>query len=101
MNRLLEGGQLFTSKQYLAKAVEYGDLAKTSVGSAKRREFQALEGRYSVLAVLADNDELLQEKSAVFSTKQDETNRTTLAAEDHVLRCLGSCAYYAMEHAAG
>ena len=90
MNRLLEGGQLFTSKQYLAKAVEYGDLAKTSVGSAKRREFQALEGRYSVLAVLADNDELLQEKSAVFSTKQDETNRTTLAAEDHVLRCLGA-----------
>ena len=38
MNRLLEGGQLFTSKQYLAKAVEYGDLAKTSVGSAKRQE---------------------------------------------------------------
>ena len=90
MNRLLEGGQLFTSKQYLAKAAEYGDLAKTSVGSAKRREFQALEGRYSVLAVLADNDELLQEKSAVFSTEQDETNRTTLAAEDHVLRCLGA-----------
>jgi hypothetical protein len=90
MNRLLEGGQLFTSKQYLAKAVEYGDLAKTSVGSAKRQEFQALEGRYSVLAVLADNDELLQEKSAVFSTEQDETNRTTLAAEDHVLRCLGA-----------
>jgi hypothetical protein len=83
MNRLLEGGRLFTSKQYLAKAVEYGDLAKTSVGSAKRQEFQALEGRYSVLAVLADNDELLQEKSAVFSTKQDE-------ADDHVLRCLGA-----------
>jgi hypothetical protein len=83
------GGQLFTSKQYLAKAVEYGDLAKTSVGSAKREEFQALEGRYSVLAVLADNDELLQEKSAVSSAKRDETNRTTLAAEDHVLRCLG------------
>jgi hypothetical protein len=59
MNRLLEAGQLFTSKQYRAKAVEYGDLAKTSVGSAKRQEFQALEGRYSVLAVLADNDELL------------------------------------------
>ena len=41
MNWLLEGGQLFTSKQYLAKAVKYGDLAKTSVGSAKRQEFQA------------------------------------------------------------
>jgi hypothetical protein len=90
MNRLLEGDQLFTSKRYLAKAVKYGDLAKTSVGLAKRQEFQALEGRYSVLAVLADNDELLKEKSAVFSTEQGETNRTALAAEDHVLRCLGA-----------
>ena len=90
MNRLLEGAQLFTSKQYLAKAVEYGDLAKTSVGSAKRQEFQALEARFSVLAVLADNDELLQEKNSVFSTKQEETNRTTRAAEDQVLRCLGA-----------
>ena len=41
-----------------------------------------------MLAVLADNDELLQEKNAVFDTKQDETNRTT--HEDHVLRCLGA-----------
>jgi len=89
MNQLLEGAQL-TSKQYLAKAVEYGDLAKTSVSPTKRQEFQALEGRYAVLAVLADNDELLQEQNAVCSTKQDETNRTTLAAEDHVLRCLGA-----------
>ena len=65
MNRPLESARLFTSKQYLAKAVEYGDLAKTSVGSTKRQEFQELEGRFSVLAVLADNDELLQEKNAV------------------------------------
>ena len=85
MNRLLEGAQLFTSQQYLAKAVEYGDLAKTSVGSTKRQECRELEGRFSVLAVLADNDELLQEKNAV-----GEANRTTLAAEDQVLRCLGA-----------
>jgi hypothetical protein len=85
MNRPLENARLFTSKQYLAKAVEYGDLAKTSVGSTKRQEFQELEGRFSVLAVLADNDELLQEKNAV-----GEKNRTTLAAEDQVLRCLGA-----------
>jgi hypothetical protein len=75
MNRSLESAQLFTSKQYLAKAVEYGDLAEMSVGSTKRQEFQALQGRYSVLAVLADNDELLQEKNAVCSIQQDETNR--------------------------
>lgn len=75
MNWLVEGAQPFTSKQYLAKAVAYGDLAKTSVGSAKREEFQALEARFSVLAVLADNDELLQEKtrfSALSRTRQIE-----------------------------
>jgi hypothetical protein len=75
MNRLLEGAQLFTSKQYLAKPVEYGDVGKTSVGSAKRQEYQALEARYSVLAALADNDELLQEKtrfSALSRTRQIE-----------------------------
>jgi hypothetical protein len=85
MNRPLEGARLFTSKQYLAKAVEYGDLVKTSVGSTKRQEFQELEERLSVLAVLADNEELLQEKNAV-----GERNRTTIAAEDQVLRCLGA-----------
>jgi hypothetical protein len=90
MNWPLEGARLFTSQQYLARAVEYGDLAKTSVGSTKRQEFLELEGRFSVLAVLADNDELLQEENAVWSTQQDETNRTTLAAEDQVLRCLGA-----------
>jgi hypothetical protein len=58
---------------------------KTSVGSTKRQEFQDLEGRFSVLAVLADNEELLQEKNAV-----GERNRTTIAAEDQVLRCLGA-----------
>ena len=90
MNRPLASARLFTSKQYLAKAVEYGDLAKTSVGSTKRQECRELEGRFSVLAVLADNDELLQEENAVWSTQQDETNRTTLAAEDQVLRRLGA-----------
>jgi hypothetical protein len=54
----------------------------------KGQEFQELEGRFSVLAVLADNDELLREENAVWSTQQDETDRTTLAAEDQVLRCL-------------
>jgi hypothetical protein len=43
-----------------------------------------------VLAVLADNDELLREENAVCRTQQDDTNRTTLASEDQVLRCLGA-----------
>ena len=80
-----------TSKQcHLAKAFEYGDWAKTSVGSARRHEFRELEARFSVLAVLADNDELLREENAVCRTQQDDTNRTTLASEDRVLRCLGA-----------
>jgi hypothetical protein len=90
MNRPLESARLFTSKQYLAKAVEYGDLARAPVNSTKRQEFQDLEGRFSVLAVLADNDELLLEKNAVWNTQQDQTNQTTLAAEDQILRCLGA-----------
>ena len=43
-----------------------------------------------MLAVLADNDELLLEKNAVWNTQQDQTNQTTLAAEDQILRCLGA-----------
>lgn len=78
-----------TSKQYLAKAFEYGDWAKTSVGSARRHEFRELEARFSVLAVLTDNDELLREENAV-CRQQDDTNRTTLASEDQVLRSLGA-----------
>jgi len=56
---------MFTSKQYLAKAAEYGDLAKTSIGSNQRydfleleqRFFQEVEQRFTVLAVLADNEQ--------------------------------------------
>lgn len=42
-----------------------------------------------MLAVLADNDELLREENAV-CRQQDDTNRTTLASEDQVLRSLGA-----------
>ena len=56
---------MFTSKQYLAKAAEYGDLAKTSIGSNQRydfleleqRFFQEVEQKFTVLAVLADNEQ--------------------------------------------
>jgi hypothetical protein len=90
MNRSLESAQLFTSKQYLAKAVEYGDLAEMSVGSTKRQEFQALQGRYSVLAVLADNDELLQEKTpfvALSRTRQIECGRQSAKRSRRIEGC--------------
>jgi hypothetical protein len=90
MNRPLADAQPFTSRQHLAKAVEYADLARRSIGSAERQKFQQLEGRHSVLAVLADNDELLQERNASRAIQQDESSRMTPAAEDQVLRCLGA-----------
>ena len=43
-----------------------------------------------MLAVLADNDELLREENAVCRIQQDDTNRTTLASGDQGLRCLGA-----------
>ena len=98
MNRPLESARLFTSKQYLAKAVEYGDLAKTSVGSTKRQECRELEGRFSVLAVLADNDELLQEKNAVYAGR-DKSNDPCSRGSGSAMSW--SCAYYAMEYTAG
>jgi hypothetical protein len=89
-----------TSKQYLAKAFEYGDWAKTSVGSARRHEFRELEARFSVLAVLADNDELLREENAVCRIPGRHKSN------DPCIRGSGSamswgCAYYAMEYTAG
>jgi hypothetical protein len=57
---------MFTSKEYLAKAVEYGNSAKTFSGSSQNDFqklehgfFQELERKFTVLAVLADNDQLL------------------------------------------
>jgi hypothetical protein len=65
---------MFTSKQYLEKAVECGDLAKTPISSNQRRDFQEveqrffqeLEQRFTVLAVLADNEQLLADESKSF-----------------------------------
>ena len=55
---------MFTTKQYRAKAVEYGELVKTSTGP-NQREFQQLEQRFTVLADneqwLADNYKGLRE----------------------------------------
>jgi hypothetical protein len=34
---------MFTSQQYRAKAVEYGELVKTSAGADEKREFERLE----------------------------------------------------------
>jgi hypothetical protein len=81
---------MFTSKQYRAKATEYGDLAETSVGSNQRRDFQKLERRF---AALAHNEQVLAEnyQSNVSSAEKGRSHGVTLAdEEEHVLRCLGA-----------
>jgi hypothetical protein len=41
---------MFTPGQYREKAVEYGKLVKIANGPSERREFQALEQSFTVLA---------------------------------------------------
>ena len=101
---------MFTPEQYRAKAVEYGELAKTSTGPNQRREFQKLEQSFTALADneqwLADNHQnivctaeqdrsngntLAEEEEAVPTAEQDRSDGTTLVEEEeHVLRCLGA-----------
>jgi hypothetical protein len=81
---------MFTPKQYHAKAVEYGDLAKVSTGSDQKRDFQKLAQRFTLLA---DNEQRLAD-SYQFTVSRDDERRsigTALAAEEeYVLRCLGA-----------
>jgi hypothetical protein len=81
---------MFTSKQYRAKAIEYGDLAKSSIGSSQKRDFRKLELRF---AMLADNEQSLAEdyQDALSDAEQDRSDGITLAdEEEHILRCLGA-----------
>ena len=61
---------MFKSRQYRAKAAEYGELVKSSTSPNERRDFQQLEQRF---ASLADNEEGLAEDhdSALHVAEQD------------------------------
>jgi hypothetical protein len=81
---------MFKPTQYGAKAVESGDLAKTSTGSNQRRDFQKHERKSMVLT---DNEQWLADNypDTVSSAERDRSNVITLAdEEDHLLRCLGA-----------
>jgi hypothetical protein len=81
---------MFKHTQYRAKATEYGDLAKSSIGTNQSRDFQKLEQRFKVLA---DNEQWLADnyQNTVGGTNQKRSNGITLAAEEeHILRCLGA-----------
>jgi len=75
------------SAQYRAKANEYGDLANTSTGSDRRRDFQKLEQRFAALNEqwLADNYQ------NTVRSEQDRSIGITLAdEEERILPCLGA-----------
>jgi hypothetical protein len=81
---------MFRSRQYRAKAAEYGELVKSSGGSNESRTFQDLQER---LASRADNEQALADSynDAVQVAEQDRSHGAALAAEEeHVLRCLGA-----------
>ena len=61
---------MFKPKHYRAKATEYGDLAKSSIGSNQSGDFQKLEQRFTVLA---DNEQLLSDnyQDAVTGAERD------------------------------
>lgn len=81
---------MFTPGQYRDKAVGYGELVKTANGPDERREFQALEQSFTVLA---DNEQWLADNhdKTVRSTGFEQTDGAALAQEEEqVLRCLGA-----------
>ena len=103
---------MFTPKQYRAKAVEYGEMVKTSTAPTEKREFQKLEDSF---ATLADNEQWLEKnQSKTVHASERELGGSTVANhtrtdqdkpahaspteavvmalspdEEHILRCLG------------
>jgi len=65
---------MFTTKQYRAKAVEYGELVKTSTGP-NQREFQQLEQRFTVLAdnELSNGSQIIIKTQCAPRSKTDPT----------------------------
>jgi len=81
---------MFKSRQYRAKAAEYGELVKRSAGPDESRKFEELQDR---LASLADNEQGLADNydDAMHVAEQDRSRGAALAdEEERVLRCLGA-----------
>lgn len=80
---------MFTSKDYRARAAEFGELAKTG-DPEKSAEFRKRERSFTTLA---DNEEWLADnfEKTLHPPEQDgETAGGLAATEEHVLRCLGA-----------
>ena len=99
---------MFTSEQYRAKALEYGNQVETSANANEKREYQRLQQKF---AELADNEDWLAEhhkqtlhvgdiehpSDALLAKEtepalQNEAFDSFLLAEkeEHMLRCLGA-----------
>jgi hypothetical protein len=81
---------MFKSQQYRAKAIEWGQLVKSSTSAEESRKFQDLEDRF---VSLADNGRGVADayNNAVHIAEPDRSRGAALAAEEeHVLRCLGA-----------
>jgi hypothetical protein len=81
---------MFTPGQYRDKAVGYGELVKTANSPDERREFQALEQSFTVLA---DNEQWVADNQdkTVRRTKFEQMDGAALAQEEEqILRCLGA-----------
>ena len=88
---------MFKSKQYRAKAAEYGALVKSSTSLNERREFQQLEQRF---ASLAENEQGLADDhdGSVHIADQDRSHDAALADERACPALPRGRGHYAMGH---
>ena len=81
---------MFTPEQFRAKAAEYAERVKGSTVADEKREFQALEKRFTALA---DNEQWLADnydKTVQGPGGHPSTDLTIADDEDLMLRCLGA-----------
>jgi len=81
---------MFKSRQYRAKAAEYGERVKSSAHADESRKYQALEDRF---VAAANNERGLADAyhDAVHIDESGRARGEVLAAEEEqVLRCLGA-----------
>jgi hypothetical protein len=81
---------MFKSRQYRAKAAEYGELVRSSDDAEESRKFQGLEDRFVALAN-NEGDLAGAYHDAVHIDEAGRARGAVLAAEEEqVLRCLGA-----------
>jgi hypothetical protein len=92
--------EMFTAKQYRAKAAEYREYLNASRSPAETSEFRNLEQTYTILA---DNEEWLALNAGkivpasdydIVPTREDEQDKRVIPVKDdeRILRCLSAWA---------